>query len=416
MSTEATFQDMLNQYLPNELLAEEMVKRDFFLQNCEKDNSWLGGPLIVPFEGAPETTFQLGSLAPIADINQATLVRGQVNNQPEIWGSMIFNEKDLIQHESVNAQSLLKILPNRVDTFIRRMKQIVSQQFTVGAALDSAAGNGNSSGEIQVKRPERFEVNMPLVIDDSDSAPLKVWVKTVNMETDVVTFCTDIGLTTLADLSGYTTAQSTVFYLPGGETAGNRLTSLKTSLLSASNGGSSSLYGVSKLAYPYTQAINIAGSAFTASNFLEQSLNAMIQVRNKGRGMADTIVLSFNNMGLVLKYLEIEKGPYRMSSDPKASMYGWQEVEIVGPKGRARFVAIQEMDDDFMMILDMAAMKIYSNGFFRKRKSPDGLEYYQIRNTNGYQYVIDIAFYGDMILEHPSRCGIVYGLSINYDA
>lgn len=43
-----SFQDMLNEYLPQELLREEMMKRDYLLKNIGKDPIWSGGGKIDP--------------------------------------------------------------------------------------------------------------------------------------------------------------------------------------------------------------------------------------------------------------------------------------------------------------------------------------------------------------------------------
>lgn len=45
-----TFQDMLNEYLPTELIKAEMEKRDFLLSHVVKDDSWSGMrmPLFIP--------------------------------------------------------------------------------------------------------------------------------------------------------------------------------------------------------------------------------------------------------------------------------------------------------------------------------------------------------------------------------
>ena len=51
MSTNRTFQDMLNEYIPNNLLKEELIKRDYILTRVEKDNKWKGGTIPVPFKG-----------------------------------------------------------------------------------------------------------------------------------------------------------------------------------------------------------------------------------------------------------------------------------------------------------------------------------------------------------------------------
>ena len=49
MATTRVFADMLNEYLPNKLLKEEMIKRDYFLKNLDRDEGWLAGDLIVHF-------------------------------------------------------------------------------------------------------------------------------------------------------------------------------------------------------------------------------------------------------------------------------------------------------------------------------------------------------------------------------
>ena len=43
MSTARSFQSMLNEYLPNKLLKEELIKRDYILTNVKKDDNWKGG-------------------------------------------------------------------------------------------------------------------------------------------------------------------------------------------------------------------------------------------------------------------------------------------------------------------------------------------------------------------------------------
>jgi hypothetical protein len=406
------FQTMLNQYLPNSLLKEEFVKRDYFLNQVEKDDTWLGGELVVPFRGATASTVKLGGLASEAEINQSKYVRGIISSQPEIWGSLVFNERDISEHGKINEQNLLKILPDEIDNMMTFMKQAVSMQFTNGAVLATATSNGTVGGEINVDRIERFEVGQPLVIDDNNSPALKVYIKEVHVDDSKVIACTDIGLTTLADLSPYTTAQNAVFYFDGGETSGNRFSNLKSMLLSAANGGASTLYGQNKLLYPYLQSINVSGASITAANILEKLFDAQTVVRNKGKGLPDKAVMSYKHLGSILKALEATKGAYRMADSKNAQQFYWTEVEIFGVKGKLSIVAIQEMDDDAIFLLDMAALKIYSNGFFKKRKNPsNGNEFYEIRSTSGYKYIVDICFFGDMVLERPSRCGIIHSIS-----
>src|SRR5438105_3249683 len=115
MGTTRSFSTMLNEYLPNELLKEELLKRDWLLSNVEKDNSWKGGNLIVPFKAAGASSVSFGSLTGSTDIAEDSYVRGSITTQPEVWGSMVFNHRDLMEHDKISEQNFLKILPDTVD-------------------------------------------------------------------------------------------------------------------------------------------------------------------------------------------------------------------------------------------------------------------------------------------------------------
>lgn len=410
MATVRNFQDMLNEYVPNSLLEEGMIKRDFFLQNVDKDNSWKQGDLIVPFRGSRASTVKMGSLASASDINQSVYVRGRITDKPEMWGSLIFNERDLMEHDKISEQNLLKILPGEIDDFLDYVKMGFSLQVTNGAVFAKATANGTVGAGIVVDRPERFEVGQPVQLEDGDTAAAKYWVKSVDINTATVVLSALMDLSTVADLSAYTLAQVPVFYFDGGQTSANRFSSIKAGLLSLANGGTAALYGQTKLAYPYLQAINVSGSTVSASNILDRIFDAVTVVRNRGKGMCDKVIMSYKHMGSVMKIIELSKGAYKSASSSSANIYGWTEIVVTGVKGELTLVALQEMDDDAIFLLDMKALKIYSNGFFKKRRSPDGKEFFEIRNTTGFQYIVDVCFFGDMVLERPSRCGILHSI------
>lgn len=413
MATSRDFQDMLNEYLPNGLLKKEIIEMDYFLKNVEKDDTWLGGDLIVPFKGAGASSVALGGLTDSSNIGKSKFVRGSITSQPEAWGSLLFDSRDLMEHGKVSEQNLLKVLPDEIEDFLAYMKTVVSLQWTNGAHFASGLSDGTSGGLITVDRPERFVVGQKVMLQDGNTAAAAYYVSTVDMNTAQVHLVTTRFGAVDANISAYTLAQSPVFYFDGGETSGNRFSSIKDLLLSAANGGSATIYGQTKLAYPYTQALNHDGSAFSATNFLEKLFDALLLQRTRSGGKANKIVLSYKHWGTIMKLLQAEKGAFRQAGDVVASQYGWDEVDIAGPRGKATVVAIQEMDDDWAGILDMAAFKVYSNGFFRKHANPDGNEYFTIRNTTGYQYIVDICFFGDLVLERPSRCGIIHDIA-NY--
>lgn len=410
MATTRSFSAMLNQYLPNDLLKEELVKRDWILNNVEMDNSWLGGDLIVPFKGAAATSVAFGSLTDTTDVAEDVFVRGSITTQPEVWGTMKFNHRDIMEHGKISEQNLVKLLPDTVDDFMNQMKQAVSLSFLNGASFARATDATNAAtGIFIVDRPERFELNQKCSIDDGDSAATSVYVIAINMNTAAITFSATRG-GAAANLSAYSVAQTTVFYFDGSQASG--LTALKSSLLSAANSGSSTLYGQTKTSYPYLQAINVSGASIDATNILDTIFDAFTTIRNRGKGNPNKVLMSYKNLGSVMKLLESGKGSYHIDQkSTKVSVYGWTEISVFGVKGQLDVVGIQEIDDDWIGFLDLRAVKIYSNGAFRKRMSPDGIEYFEARATTGYSYFVDVCFFGDLVLLRPSYCGILHSIS-----
>src|SRR5690348_978543 len=125
MSTDRTFQDMLNDYLGNPLLKEEFQKRVYALTQVEKQDDWKGGSYIVPFMGGQASSVAFGSLTASNDIAEDKYVRGEVSSQKEVWGSMIFNQRDLMEHDAISEQNFLKVLPDTIDQFLDYFKNVV---------------------------------------------------------------------------------------------------------------------------------------------------------------------------------------------------------------------------------------------------------------------------------------------------
>ena len=410
--TLSTFSAMLNQYLPESLLKEEMVKRDWLLNNVEKDNGWLGGTLIVPFKAAGASSVAFGSLTETTDVAADSYIRGEIGTQPEVWGTMKFLEKDLVHHGKISEQNFLKLLPDTLEDFMGYMKQCVSLSMLNGTSFAKVTDATNAaSGLLIVDHPERFVLGQKAYLDDDNDSAVAVYVTAINMDTATITVSATRGGSAY-NASSYSVAQNAKFYFDGSQTYG--LTSLRGSLLSATNGGDSTLYGQTKTAYPYLQSINVSGSTVTAANILDSIFDAFTTIRNRGKGNPNKVLMSYKNLGSILKLLEIGKGSFHQNqSSTSVSVYGWTEIEIFGAAGKLSVVGIQEIDDDIICFLDTrpSVMKIYSNGFFRKRVNPDGREFYEARATTGYTYYVDVAFYGDFVLQRPSYCGIMHSIS-----
>ena len=79
--------------------------------------------------------------------------------------------------------------------------------------------------------------------------------------------------------------------------------------------------------------------------------------------------------------------------------------------GFFKLVGIVEMDDDVIMYLDMKSMCFRTRGGFRKRKSPEGKEYFEVRGTDGFKYVVDMCLFGQLEVSAPGHNAIMYGIS-----
>lgn len=405
-----SFQNMLNEYLPNSLMMDELIKRDWFLSNMEIDNNWGGSKIVVPFRGANASTVEFGQLAGSSDISQSETVRGHIDSYVEVWGSLIFNHKDLMDHSGkIPETTFLKILPNELDMHLDYFKQVISQALGNGSHFAKFVSNGGVNGVIEVDHIERFQLGQKLEIKDSDSVKLPVYVIAMDINASTITVSATRG-GAAADVSAYTTAQAAKCYHPGVLDNGS-FVSVREALLSAANGGSATLHGVSKLAYPMLQAIQLNGASVTAANILDKIFDGYTTVRRKARGNANTVLVSFLHLGSIMKLLESQKGPFIVTKQPSASIYGWTEIEITTVKGVLKIVAIQELDDDCIFYLDLKSMTLRTRGGFKKRVSPEGREFFEIRNTQGYQYVIDNSFFGATEFSKPGHNAVMYGIS-----
>lgn len=410
MSTTRSFSNMLNEYLPYNLLFDELKKRDWLMKNVDQDDSWLGGNLIIPFLGAVGSSVTFGSLAAANDIAQEITVRGQISAYNEVWSSMIFNETDLLQHGKLSEQNFLKILPDALERHAAYLKGVISQNLLTGSFVSIATVDGTSGGLITVNEPDRYEIGQKVIVDDNNSSPATGYVRAIDMNTGVLTIYDARSGGSAVDLSGYTVAQAATIYQDGQQS--NGFTSLRSQLLPLSAGGPATIFGVTKTDYPFTQAIAIDGSSVSAVNILQKIFEAYVSIRRKGGGAPFSVVMSYKHYGSCLKVLETNKGAFNVKPmSASSTVYGWDEIEVGGFAGTLKLVAVQEMNDTEIYFLDMKTIKFFTNGGIRRRRNPDGREFYEIRNTTGYQYIVDHCLFGELVVSEPKKNGILYGIT-----
>jgi hypothetical protein len=434
-ATNADFNTMLKKYMPYNLLFEEVMKRDYFLGKVDKDQTWKGGEMQIPFMGAHASSISYGELTAEAEINEDKPVLGTVGDYKEIWGAMVFNDHDLARHDNME-QSFLKILPDRLEAFVERMKEAVSINLLNGthsASLDvAAAGVSLVGGIVGVDRPARLSIGQYFEIGSvgtNKAAGLVdagAYVGQIDIGAKLITLYSDKALTTVVDLSaaGINVVAGDKLFVRGATIAGRGFTALRDQFLSLANGGSANLFGVAKLAYPHLQATNVNGATFTAITFLENLFESYNTTRELGKGSPTDFVMSYKNLAAAMRNLELGasnggadssaafgRGQFKVT-DTRASAFGWTEIDIVGVKGKLTIVGVQEMDDDIIYMLDWRGVKLHSNGFFERRTAPDGKQFYETRSTTGYKYIIDTRFFGELVVTKPSHSGIIHSVNI----
>jgi len=377
-----------------------------------------GGTLIVPFEGAEASSMSFANLTASANISNAAYVRGQVDSYRELWGSMKFHEKDLIQHTDRKA-SFLKILPGKIDQFIARMAETVSHSLLNGNWICklTATGDAAGTGMVTVDHPERLTINQYVTLADANSNGIELFVIAINMSTKVVTLSSTQGGSAYGSgLTGYTVAQDAKLYVPGIWTASSTIksspsvffTSLPDSLLSNANGGSATLYGQTKATYPYLQSVNILGSSITATNILEKLFDAFMEVITLGKGMPTSMLCNMTHFANCAKSLELNR---QFTVTDKAAGYGWRKINVLGAEGEMEIIGLRDMDSERIPIVDWNAFKFHGADFFERRRHLNGDEFFLERAVTGYTYIVDVRFFGDLIVNRPSHCGIVHTIS-----
>lgn len=411
MATTRTFNTMLNDYLPDGLFSEELVKRDYVLQNVEKITDHKGGDYIVPFRGANASSVSFGSLVATTNVSETTLVRGSITSFKEIWGTLVFNQRDLMEHDGrIPESTFLRLLPDEIETFMQYMKEVVSTNIVSGPHFAKCTADCTAGGLAYVDHIDRFQIGQEVVLDDDNSNTVTVFVTAVDVNNNKLTLSDSRGGAAY-DISAYTLAQNAKFYHPGGTSNTTTFLSMREIFLSSGNGGTSTVHGQTKATYPILQAVNIDGSTITATNILDKIFDAYTTCRSKAKGNVTDILVSWKHLGSIMKLLETQKGGYRVVKDPSASLYGWTEITIGSVKGNLKIVGLQEMDDDVIFGVDWSTMKFVTNGMFRKRQAPDGKVYYESRATTGYQYFVDICCFGEMAFHKPGQNFVIYSIS-----
>jgi hypothetical protein len=415
---------MLKRYNPYNILKEELKKRTYIIDKLTKKSDYMGGVMDVPFQAAKASSYRWGKLVAAADITSSKYVKGLVEGYKEIWGALKFYDHDLQRHKTLEASFVAKLL-DEIPDFTQGLKEKVSLALLCGPSYLIATNVDDAAdGKIIVNRPEYLEIGEYVEIGLT-AANKTGYVATIDMNTNeilVVTAMTDVDAgTNPVDLSVATAvAVGDSLRMKDGFDTSLQFIDMPRQLLSAANGGDATLFGKSKVKYPFLQAYNKDGAAIADKDILETIFKAYNDTKRIGKlSNVTEVIMSEKNLARAMAELElvaadknVGAGRQFTAGDTKVNAYGWTTITVKGVEGGLTLVGINEMRDDLIFGIDWAGVQLYSNGMFEMRKSPKTGDYfYEERTEDGYVYIVDIRFFGELVVSRPSYQFVIHNIS-----
>ena len=425
-STNQTFDGLLKRYTPHNLFVEALKRLNYFWEKIAKDENWFGGPYDVPFESGEASALRFGKLTAADDITETQAEVGTITSYKELYGSMVFNHKDL-DFDDLKG-SFLKILPDKLNQFMKRMSERVSQTCLNGAhicqlanpAISGVVDPADTTGVCYMEKGIRLRIGQGIQLYDGTdtlpSASTQYYVKYIDRGAVAgyphiakVTLADDIALANLSDLStdgaAYNSSNNFKAYERGGRDSA--FTSLASILLSAANGGDATVYGKTKASFPYLQAQQYDGSDIDETTIMDELCDAFNQVEELSSGSPTEILMSFKHFNTISK---LNRDNIRFTVSDKKIGIGFKSVQLDGIEGNMRITALRDMDDDKMFIMDWSALKFAGKHFFKKMDY-NGKMFYQVRAETGVTNIVDIKLYGDLVCTAPCNLGVIFGIS-----
>ena len=439
MAFTTEFNNMLMEKASGEMLTQDFMKRDWLLNNVTWDKTWIAAAdgtynsIIVPVEKAKASNTRMAKYKASADLKNRITVRGKEDAVAHLTGSLIFNERDVQIHNSLNEQNLMTLLPKQLTDMVDLMKYQTSQQLMTGRIFAKITDITDvATGILVVDRPERFEIGQAVEIMDATAYTTclfgdnggaggtlgaELYVTAINVSTKQITFSLTHGgaaanLTGVGVADGFQIHDSYI----DATNADNSFRNLRNILLPAAAGGDATYLGQTKAAIPFLQPYHSStlGAAMTSTNMLEKLFRFSVEAKTYQRGFrANNFIMSLSRLGTVMQIVEAHKGMFNVvPGTSKASEYGWSEVRIGNSEMlEFGFVGVQEMDDDVIFALDTRSMKFHTDKGIMKHKDPNGNEFYTTRTEDGYTYIVDYNLWGQMVVYEPYRNGVISGIT-----
>jgi hypothetical protein len=398
---------MLREYAPNELLMNEVKRINWFLDKVNKDKSWPLGQYQIPVELSENSRFEWGALPAANDIPLAQYAKPYVSAPKQLLGSMIFDQMDLLRHQGDVKKSFLSILPQKVNQFTKRMSEKINLSLLGDGSICPLTANGTVGGLVTVGKTKvtLFTEREKIQIKDADSVAVAGYVRGIDVNAGTFSLYNAATGGAVVDLSAYTTVQAAKVYVVDAMNSGP--TSLVQICFSAANGGADSLYGgamvksASPVFQPYFADLS---AATTGATFLAALYDAFYEAEEMGRGgIMKEVLVPYQAFKSIAKATETFR---KFEMGKTETTFGSSTVELTGPHGSLKVRSARGIPSDKAFLIDYDAITIASRGELIKKANPmSPLEAFEIRNTTGYQYIVDKMAEFELIVKAPANMG-----------
>lgn len=399
---------LLREYAPNELLVNEIARINWLVSKLKKDTKWPLGQYQIPLETNEASRFEWGALPAANDIPQAAYAKPYVNGPKQLLGSMLFDQVDLERHQGDLKKSFLSILPQKINQFTERMTEKINLALLGDGSVCPLTANGTVGGLVTVGKTKvtLFTEREKVDIKGTSTAVLKTgYVR--NIDVNAGTFYLYSAPTggAVVDVSMETTALGAKVYTVGATV--ERATSLVDIIFSSANGGADSLYGgnlvknVSAVFQPYFSDIS---SATTGATFIAALYDSLYECEEMGRGgIQKEVLVPYQAFKAMAKAAESGR---KFEMGKTETVYGSSSIELTGPHGTMKVRAARGVPADKAMFVDYDALVLASRGEMIKKANPmSSEEAFEIRNTTGYQYIVDKKAEFELIVTNPQKLG-----------
>lgn len=413
MALKADLNSLLREYAPDQCFINEMKRLNYYWSKINKDKKWIPGSTYpVQFETGQHSTFVMGGLPAVADINGATYAKANIASPATIIGSMKIHEKDLEKHSGDMKKSFLDFWPEKSKQFMKRFEERMSVLLLGDGSICTATANGTIGGVLKLDRPHLLTIGEKVEIDDDNSTPVAAFVRKINLNTKEVTFYDAPTGGAVVDLSGYATANKAKVYITGTSSSGESFNNLKSFILPSTLGGSDTIHGLNKIDNgPILQALYVDGSGWnTAKKLVEGLYDFYYQYDFLGRSEENEITVSYDKYQWISLYLQQAK--QYMAKDQTAGV-GYKGLTLVGPNGDMKIKALRDMTSDLAPVIDFSAVEFAGQTLFKMKHKQNGDLFHTERVAGaggGYVHIVDIEVEGQHVCKAPGKLAAVHSL------